>query len=184
MKIFVGIVISIAVFVIVLTVSIIGSYNSAVRMEKGIQAQYEQNQNQRSAYVNSIAEAVQVPKMYVEDFKKILTAEMEGRYGKSGSKATFQWIKEHNLNFDSSVYKKLQTMIEAGRTKFAHEQKLLIDKKRQYEAMLGTFPGSVVYPILGFPRIDLSKYKIVVSADNTKVFNSGVESPLSLAPAH
>ena len=176
----IGFLVTILLLAVISVLTVISMHNSAVRMEKGIQAQYEQNQNRRSAYVNSIAEAVQIPKMYKDDFKEIVTAALQGRYGKNGSQATFQWLKEHNINFDSSVYKKLQTMIEAGREKFAHEQKLLIDKKRQYETELQTFPGSLVYPILGFPRINLDDYKIVKSADNEAVFNKGVESPLKL----
>jgi len=166
--------------VVALIMIVVGMNNTAVRMEKTITAQYEQNQNSRSQYVNSIAEAVQIPAMYKDDFKEVIQADMEGRYGKEGSKATFQWIKERNLNFNSELYTKLQNMIEAGRARFAHEQEMLIDKKRLYETKLETFPGSVVYPILGFPKIDLDNFKIVKSQDNAKVFSDGVEGPLKL----
>jgi len=170
-----------SIFVVMsLIMVVIGMNNSAVRMEKSIMAQYEQNQNSRSQYVNSIAEAVQIPEMYKDDFKEVIQADMEGRYGKNGSKATFQWIKERNLDFNSELYTKLQTMIEAGRARFAHDQEILIDKKRLYETKLSVFPGSMIYPMFGFPKIDLDKIKIIKSQDNAKVFSDGVEGPLKL----
>ena len=165
-----------------LVFGVIGINNSAVRMEKNITAQYEQNQNSRSAYVNSVAEAAQVPEMYKNDFKEVLTAEMSGRYGDKGSQATFQWLKEHNINFSAELYTKLQTMIEAGRLRFSNEQEMLIEKKRVYETRLETFPGSIVLGFLGFPKIDLASYKIVTSKDNAKVFQEGVEDTIKLRP--
>ena len=174
-------VVGMCIFVVIsLIMVVVGMNNSAVLMEKSITAQYEQNQNSRSQYVNTIAEAVQIPEMYKNDFKEVIAADMSGRYGKDGSKATFQWIKERNLNFNSELYTKLQTMIEAGRARFAHEQEMLIDKKRLYETKLAVFPGSMVYPMMGFPKIDLDKIKIIKSKDNTKVFSDGVEAPLKL----
>jgi len=160
---------------------IMGMNNSAVRMEAGVQAQYDQNQNMRSKMVNSIAEAAQVPEMYKNDFKEVLTAAVEGTYGKDGSKAVFQWIQERQINFDSALYTKIQTMIESNRAEFALEQKKLIDKKRQYfDVKLKTFPSGVILGFLGFPKIDADKFKVVVSQDNAEVFGKGVEAPIKL----
>jgi len=171
---------SIFLAVLIFIGCIFGYNNSAVRMEKAIQAQYEQNQNARSQFVTSVMEAVQIPTMYKDDFKEVILADMEGRYGKDGSKATFNWIKERNLDFNSAMYTKLQNMIEAGRAEFAHEQKLLIDKKRAYKMKLDSLPGEFFYAMLGFPKINLDKYNIVKSADNNKVFSSGTEAPMKL----
>lgn len=165
---------------LIIIMSVIGMNNSAVRMEKEIEAQYKQNQNSRSQLVNSVAEAAQVPDMYKDDFKEVVLGAMEGRYGKDGSKATFQWIQEHQINFDSSLYGKIQQMIDAGRARFAHEQELLIDKKRMYETKLETFPSGFVLSMLGFPKIDMDKFKIVTSMDNERVFAEGKEGPMKL----
>lgn len=158
----------------------VGVYNGAVRMEKGVVAQYEQNQNNLSQYSNKIGEMVQIPTMYKDDFKEVLTGALQGRYGKDGSKATFQFLKEHEINFDSSLYAKIQTVIEAGRNHFEADQKTLIDKKRQYETKLDTFPGNIVLGALGFPKINLADYKILKSEYAADAFKKGVESGLKL----
>ena len=169
-----------ALVTIMVALSIIGMNNSAVTMEKEIEAQYTQNQNSRSQMVNSIAEVAQVPELYKDDYKEVLTAAVTGTYGEGGSKAVFQWIKERDIDFSPDLYTKIQTMVESLRAQFAHEQELLIDKKRLYETKLEKFPGVFVYRILGFPKIDLDKFKVVVSQDNAKVFAEGVEAPMSL----
>ncbi len=167
--------------VLVMVMIVIGMNNTAVRMEAGVTAQFDQNQNTRSKMVNSIAEAVQVPEMYKDDFKEVLTAAVEGTYGKGGSKAVMQWITERQINFDSGLYAKIQTMIESNRAEFALEQKKLIDKKRQYfDVQLKVFPASMVYGFLGFPKINEDEFKVIVSQDNAQVFAEGKEGPMKL----
>lgn len=158
----------------------VGLYNGAVKSEKGVEAQYEQNQNNLSQYSNKVAEAAQIPAMYRDDFSKVVTDALTGRYGKDGSQASFQWIKEHNIDFDSSMYTKIQSIIEAGRDRFEVDQKLLIDKKRAYETRLDTVPGGIVLRMLGFPKIDLDEFKIVKSGYSNEAFSTGEENGLKL----
>lgn len=158
----------------------ISANNEAVRMETGIAAQYSQCQNSLSQYSNKVAEAAQVPTMYKSDFKEIVSASMQGRYGQDGSKAAFQWLKEHNIAFDSTLYVQLQRMIEAGRNDFEREQKTLIDKRRQYETELGTIPSGVIMKVIGYPKIDLAKYDIVKSGYANEAFEKKQEDGLKL----
>lgn len=158
----------------------ISANNQAVGFETGIKAQYEQCQNNLSQYSNKVAEAAQVPTMYKSDFKEVVSASMQGRYGQNGSQAAFQWLKEHNIAFDSTLYVQLQRMIEAGRNAFEIEQKTLIDKKRQYEATLGTVPTGTIMKLVGFPKIDLAKYDIVKSGYSNKAFETKQEDGLKL----
>ena len=56
----------------------VGLYNGAVKSEKGVEAQYEQNQNNLSQYSNKVAEAAQIPAMYRDDFSKVVTDALTG----------------------------------------------------------------------------------------------------------
>lgn len=158
----------------------VGKYNTAVRLENTIVAQYEQNQNNLSQYTNKIMEMVQVPSMYKNDYKEVVMDALQGRYGKDGSKAMFQWLKEHNINYDSSLYTKIQDAIVVERDKFEFEQKKLIDRKRVYDNMLGTFPDGVFLRVFGFPTEKIANVKIVKSEQTSKIFESGIDKGLKL----
>jgi hypothetical protein len=170
----------VVVFVGLIIAMVIGINNQAVQQEAAIKAQWTQNQNNLSAYSNKIAEAAQIPAMYRDDFVKVVNASMQGRYGDKGSQAVFQWLKEQNLNFDASVYKKLQRMIESGRKDFENEQKKLIDLKRQYEVSLQTVPRGWILSMLGFPKVDLKSFNIVTSDYSNESFKTGVDKGIKL----
>jgi hypothetical protein len=174
---FIGMIASVAVVVIA---SYVSAANLGNRLEKQLDAQYVQNQNVLGQYTLKIQEAVQVPSMYKEDLKEVLKAAMEGRYGADGSKAVFNWIKENNLSFDSSMYTKMQQLIEAGRNEFSNEQKRMIDVKRTYETELGTVWTGFWMKLAGYPKLDLSKYKPVVAGDTAEVFKRGTQDPIKL----
>jgi hypothetical protein len=117
-------------------------------------------------------EAAQVNTMYTDDLKKVFDSAISARYGKDGSQAAMQWLKEHNPNFDSAMYQKLQAMIEGGRNSFETNQKMLIDKKQMYQAEIRRFPTVVIAAILGFPKLDLTKMDIVTSGETEKAFET------------
>lgn len=160
----------------------VSTYNGAIKTENTIVAQYEQNQNNLSQYSNKIMEMVQVPEMYKNDYKDVVTSALQGRYGDGGSKATFQWLKEHDINFDSSLYGKIQDAMTIGRDKFENEQKKLIDKQRAYADMCQTVPKGLVLGMFGFPTDKLDDIKIVKSGYSNDAFESGQENGLKLKP--
>lgn len=170
--------------VVILVVGVIMAWVSAAnygnRAEADIKAVWENNQNILGQYTLKIQEAAQVPEMYKNDFKEVVTAAMQGRYGADGSKATFQWIKENNLTFDSSMYNKMQTLIEAGRNEFQTNQTRLVDTKRVYVTSLGSIPRGWFLSMAGYPKIDLDKYRPVVAGDTRQIFESGVQAPVKL----
>ena len=162
----------IVLFAVIVVASVIGINNSCVAQEKGLKAQYEQNQNNYDNMWKKFKEVAQVPAMYTEDMKKVYDSAIQGRYGAKGSQAMFQWLKEHNPNFDSKLYVQIQRTIEAGRNSFEANQKMLLDKKRQYETDLDVFPGGAVARALGFPKVDLDEYGIVTSSETKTAFEN------------
>lgn len=150
----------------------IGINNTSIKFEKDIQAQYGQNKNSYDNYFKKVQETAQIPDRYASDLKDVYTAAITGRYGKDGSKATWNWIKEHNPNLDASLYRQIQQVIESGRNEFQANQTTLLDKKRVYETFIATFPNSIYAKFLGFPKIDLAKYDIVTSTETEKAFET------------
>jgi len=170
-KIVLGFFVMCILVVIIAVFSVIGINNDCVRMEAGIKAQYSQNQNNYDNMWKKFKEATQVTSMYTADLKKVYDSAIQGRYAKSGN-VMMNFIKEHNPSFDASMYKNLQVMIEGGRNTFESNQKMLLDKKRVYEIHIQSFPTVFVARVLGFPKIDLSKYDIVTSGQTQDAFET------------
>lgn len=175
LKLYLALVIS-AVIALIIFGSYVSSFNYGNRMDNLIQAQYTQSENVLAQYSQRIQEIVQVPTMYKEDIKEIISSTMQGRYGKDGSKAVFQFIKEHNLNLDSSLYKSIQQNIEAGRKDFEFENKKLIDILNEYKTASGSFYGGFWLRCAGFPKIDLEKFKPISNSYAKETFEKGFEN--------
>lgn len=175
-----GLLIAGVVFLGTLVASVVGINNNLVTQENGLEAQYKDVQNAYDNHFKKLKEAAQVPEMYASDLEKIYKGALQGRYGEDGSKAVFQFIQEQNPQVDSSVYKQLQQIIEAGRNEFKASQTSLLDKKRVYKISLQTFPNNIVAGALGFPKLDLAKIDIVTSAETEEAFESKKAPPIKL----
>jgi len=171
LKVFIGLFVSGILVVVIAATSVMGINNDCVKQEAGIKAQYKQNQNNYDNMFKKFMEATQVTSMYTDDLKKVYDSAIQGRYAKSGN-VMMNFIKEHNPSFDASMYKNLQVMIESGRNTFESNQKMLLDKKRNYEVQIGSFPAVFVVRVLGFPKIDLAKYDIVTSGQTQEAFDT------------
>ncbi len=143
----------------------VGFYNDAVKLENGVKAQFQSNKNTYDAFWKKVTEVAQVPGQYKEDFKDVILGNTEARYGEDGSKAQMQWITEHAVDFDSSMYRKVQTVIESGREDFKQSQDDLLDKQRVYATHLQTFTGSMLAGFAGFPKAFPEKAKLAPTDD-------------------
>ncbi len=159
--------------------SALGIRSKLNTMEKNIVYQYEQNKNDYDGMWKTFKEAAQVTDMYSTDLEKVFKSAIQARYENS-SNNLFSMIKEQNPNFDSSMYKRLQEIIEGGRATFKEKQDKLLDKKRIYDTYLNEFPNNIVAGFFGYPKIKLDDYKIVTSDRTDGAFNSGKDEPIKL----
>ena len=180
-KIATATVIGFAAVGIISVVSVIGIYNECIGHEASIKAQYTENQNNYDKLFKTVAETAQVPTMYAKDLQDLYVSTTKTRYGQGGSKAVFQFIKEHNPTLDSSLYKQVQQVIESGRIDFESKQASLIDRKRVYEStVLNTAVTGTVAKFMGFPKIDLEKFGIVTSATTDNAFSTKKAEPFTI----
>jgi hypothetical protein len=157
---------------------IFGVKNSCVAFEKGVEAQYEQNQNNLAGYTNKVMDMVQVPKMAVGHIKEVAEAAIKGRYGDKGSQALFQAIAEQNPTVDAALYRNIQEAMEAGRNSFAADQTTLIDKCRVYDTYVEQAPESAFVGFFGYPKYDKTKCKPVITEQTAKDFKAKRTGPL------
>jgi len=156
----------------------------AVKTENALQAQYKQNQNNYSNFTNSIVEMLQVADIQKDSVKEVVGATMQGRYGKNGSQAMFQWLKENNVAYDQTAFTKVVNRVEAGRKDFEQNQKVLLDMTAGYKTNTDpdNFPKGWVLSSLGFPRFNLDTLKMVMSSKTQETFTTGVDDAMELKP--
>lgn len=166
---------------IVAVMMFIGANNTAAGFDSSVKYEHTNNKNVMAGYNQKVMEVAQVPEMMRDDFIKVATAAMEGRYGKDGSKAVFQALKEQNPTLDPSLYAKIQQVIESGRTEFQNSQTRLLDIKRSYEFALNSFPQGIFMRALGYPKVPLDTYNIVTTDRVERAFEKGKEDgPIQL----
>jgi len=169
-----------AVLIAIPMMSYVSNYNYGNRAEQEIIAAWENNENILAGYSLKVQEMAQVPAMYKDDLKEVYTSVMSGRYGENGSQAMFQWIQEKNPNFDSTLYTKLQQVMEAGRNEFKVAQTQLVDRKRAYETNMGYLWKGMWLNIAGYPKINLDDYKIITSKHASSTFEKGVDEGIKI----
>lgn len=167
-------------------ISVIGSYisyaNYGNRTERALVAKVDDNQNIYANGTQKIMEIAQVPTMYKNDLKEIVTAAIQGRYGAQGSQATFQFLKEQNPSLDPSMYKKIQQVIEGFRNEFQQGQKEMLDMRRSYETSLGNVWGGTWLSMAGYPKVDMKQFQIVTTDKAASTFSTHRDSGIQLLP--
>lgn len=177
-------IIAVALIAMISIPSYISAANYGNRTEAALKARLEDNENIYANGTQKVMEIAQVPSMYAADLQKIVTAAIQGRYGENGSQATFQWLQEQNPQLDSSMYKKIQQVIEAFRNEFQTGQTTLIDQKRSYETALGNVWQGFWLARAGYPKINLADFKIVTTDKARQTFETKRDSGIQLRPAN
>ena len=168
-----------AIGLVVCVGSYVSNANYGNRTEQAIKSTYEDNKNILGTCTNKILEVAQVPGMYRDDLMKVVSAEMQGRYqGEKGKLANF--IQERSLNYDSSLYHRVQNEMTACSNRFESAQSKLIDQKRAYQTSLGNVWSGMWLGMAGYPKVDLDKFNIVLAEDTQQIFETGKRSPIRL----
>lgn len=180
MKYVLGLLIVIVLAVVGLFANYVKYHNLGVQYEQKLEATWQENKVTLNTYTTKVQETAQVPGMFKKDLLEVVEATFQGRYGKDGSKAVFQFIQEKNMSLDPQMYRQIQQVIESGRNEFQTSQKQLIDVKRAYDTQLNMFWSGFWLKFTGHPKVDLNKYKIVVLKDVDVKFESGEDSIIKL----
>lgn len=172
-----------------------------VRMEQGMSASYDDNQNYLSAYIVSFHEQFGLTRMQTAAGDTILLNAMRGRYGANGfspNGAFFSAIHEAYPDVASLTagYGKLMTFVQSGRDQFRARQSRIRDVVRDYDSWLneGLF-RPVIISFLGFPSKNLKAriggtvvatgpaaleqfHKLVLDPETNAAFTTGTQQPL------
>lgn len=155
--------------------------NSATRFETNIGKYNEDSKNVLSSYTMKVKEMAQVPDKYKKDLQDIIKQTFEGRYGADGSKAVFSFIQEQNLALDSSLYKNLQVVMEAGRNEFKLSQTRKLDTCAGYENLRNYAVSGFFVQMAGFPKKNIDTLcRIVVDSSTSSKFESGVDEVIKI----
>lgn len=183
-------------------------YNEGIGMEGTLVAQYQANQVDKSAFDLAYTEqwgAIDATFVGLKDF---MFDSVRGRYDRpgadglpSGTINTALLINAIHENYPQTVgltdlTNKFVSWIQDQRTKFANNQKVLVDKTRVYENWMTLQPKATIVSLQGFPsrrlearigtkvvygREALEQMKLLVLySDTKKQFETGEEAPRQL----
>jgi hypothetical protein len=152
-----------------------GHRNTAVALDEQIKAQYTSNQSNYDNMWKKFKEIAQVSDMQADDFKKVYTDLITGRY--NDPQLLFKSVQESNPNLGTEVYTKLQNEISAGRSEFDRNQSKIADQIREYNTFIRKHV--VMNTIFKFPQLDSQKY-IVTSGRTEGAFDSGKDDEIKL----
>lgn len=146
--------------------------NKGIAIENTLDAKYEDNKNVMAGFSTKVKEIAQVAKMSADAQGKLIELANKSRYGEEGSKSAMTFIQEQNPNLDTELYKNLQQVIEAERTRFTNAQTEMLDIKRTYKTMLDQPYSGFWLNLAGLPKINLSKFEIVINDYTDKSFTT------------
>jgi|WetSurSiteA1Bulk_404760.scaffolds.fasta_scaffold04624_5 hypothetical protein len=147
--------------------------NQDASLRNLIAAKQKSNENHYDAMWKIISQMAQVKDEYKADFKDVYGAIMDGRY--QGEKGTLMlWIKEHNPEFDSKIYMKLMTAIEANRKEFMYNQDEILNMKKEHDNLRKLAPSR------WFVANNEIHVKTVTSTKTMEVFSSEKDDDVQL----
>jgi hypothetical protein len=171
---------TIALIALLVIPSYISAANYGNKVENTLNAKIEDNENIYAQGTQAVMEIAQVPTMMKNDLLELVKAEIQGKYGKDGSQATVQFLRDRNIPIDASMYKAIQQQILAFRNKFEVAQREMLDQRNTYQIALGTVWQGMWLKFAGYPKIDLKKFTIVTTEKARATFETKRDSGINL----
>ena len=159
----------IALTLLIVFIMNISYQNTYERIDQDIQAQYKKVESNYEKMSRVILQQAGILNKYSNDFREIYKGMMTGRYGKDGSKAMWQWIKEQNPQIDASLYKKLMTTVEAQRTGFDRQQAKVAAMIAESNKLLKVAPSK------WFVDGKIKEAKIISSSNTKVIMETGID---------
>lgn len=164
--------------------AIISTRNNFVGIEQGIIASNNNRQTILSNVSQKVKEAIGIRELNVKDIQDTVNSQIQMRAGEGGYKAMFLALQEQNIAVDPSVYNKIITIIDVGRTEFVKAEQTLIDRKQVacYTAL--RFPNNVILGMFGLPSLKIGcnggedDYRQLMNEQATESFRTGVDKGL------
>lgn len=153
--------------------------NRFIGMEYSLEELHTDSLNDLSAMVGTTKLGGSAVKSNDELLLEIMHRGTNGRYGKDGAQQAILFLTENYPNMDTELRQQYIRGIEAGYAKFADKQRRKLEMMRNYKHQtdpLTPFTGPIAVQY-GFPRVDLSKYDVILAkeakqADVTKEFDA------------
>jgi len=147
----------------------VGVKNNCKDYENNIDAIYLDMQNVHANMFQKMQQ-LGVP---VDKYGDMVVKALEATFGKGGSKAAFQFLKEQGT-IPPQIMDKLNVAIEASYNKFEATQRTKIDVANGYKNYAEDWPRSIFVEFFGYPKRPWSELlKIVTSAQTKADFESG-----------
>lgn len=151
--------------------------NSEARLRNAAAAQETANTAVFDNMWKSIAQIAEVNDDYKDTFRTAWKDILGANSGQGRATAVNVVMNRINPKLDSSLSKKLMTVIEGSRKEFLNNQKKLIDIKREHDNLRTTMPSKLI--VGSVPEL---KITIVTSGRTQDTFESGKEDDISIRP--
>jgi len=166
---------TVLIFIICVMIGV-GYSNSEIEIRNQSEAQQKANEAVKDKTWKVVKQKAGILDKYATDFQKAFGGIMAERYqGEASGAPMFKWIKEHNPEYSTEMYKDLSDAVEANQTEFLNVQKRLIDIKREHMNLLKKFPSKLVVG-----NRDTLIIVIVTSTTTKKVFETGIDDDVDL----
>ena len=115
-----------------------------------------------------IVQVSKASEKYEQAFKESYTEIFNARY--DDNNPLMNWIKEDNPKLDSSIYKKIQDVIDSERDNVLNQQATVLDVIREHKTLCETWPGN--WFIDNKSEIE---FKVISSTRTKEIMNTGVD---------